>query len=134
MPAKSIRLRRPANCERFASLPFTLAYHSWDFNPAASFQLGENTLVRLGYEHFKDERVADGGAPQYYDTTTAANVVMPGYTIAEAALFYDISENLTLQANVRNLFDKRYYVNAHTNNNITPGSPRAFTAALTARF
>ena len=34
----------------------------------------------------------------------------------------------------RKPFDKDYYLNAHSNTNITPGSPRAVRFALTTRF
>lgn len=61
-------------------------------------------------------------------------VVMPGYTRVDGALFYDVSENVGLQINVENVFNKRYFLYANGNNNITPGSPTAFKAGLTARF
>ena len=38
------------------------------------------------------------------------------------------------QINVENLFDENYYLNAHSNTNITPGSPRGVRFALTTRF
>jgi catecholate siderophore receptor len=61
-------------------------------------------------------------------------VVLPGYTRADAAIFFSISEKWRLQANFQNLFDKQYYLNADNNNNISPGSPRAARVALIARF
>ncbi len=61
-------------------------------------------------------------------------VTLPGYTRADAAVFYSITERIRLQANVENLFDKKYYINADGNNNISPGSPRAIRIGLTARF
>jgi catecholate siderophore receptor len=61
-------------------------------------------------------------------------VVLPGYTRADTAVFYSIGEHWRLQANVQNLFNTRYYVNADNNNNISPGSPRAVRVGLTARF
>ncbi|MDE0879169.1 MAG: TonB-dependent siderophore receptor [Sphingomonas bacterium] len=61
-------------------------------------------------------------------------VAMPGYTRVDAAAFYDVSENLSLQLNVENVFNQRYFLYANSNNNITPGSPTAFKAGLTARF
>lgn len=64
----------------------------------------------------------------------ASNVELPGYTRVDAAVFYKINKNLGVQLNVENLFDKEYYVNAHSNNNITPGSPRAYRVALNASF
>jgi catecholate siderophore receptor len=61
-------------------------------------------------------------------------VVLPGYTRADVAVFYSFNEGWRLQANVENLFDRRYFANADGNNNITPGSPRALRVGLTARF
>jgi catecholate siderophore receptor len=61
-------------------------------------------------------------------------VVLPGYTRADAAVFFFISEKWRLQANFQNLFDKKYYQNADNNNNISPGSPRGARVALVARF
>jgi catecholate siderophore receptor len=61
-------------------------------------------------------------------------VVLRGYTRADAAVYYSLTEHLRVQANVENVFDKKYYLNADNNNNISPGSPRAFRIGLTARF
>jgi catecholate siderophore receptor len=61
-------------------------------------------------------------------------VTLPGYTRADAAVFFALTEKMRLQANVENLFDGKYYVNADGNNNISPGSPRAIRIGLTARF
>lgn len=64
----------------------------------------------------------------------ASNVELPGYTRVDAAVFFKINKNMGVQLNVENLFDKEYYVNAHSNTNITPGSPRAYRLALNASF
>ncbi|MFT3717599.1 TonB-dependent receptor [Pseudorhodoferax sp.] len=64
----------------------------------------------------------------------ASNVALAGYTRFDAAVFFQVDKNLSLQLNVENLFDKAYYANAHSNTNITPGSPRAFRVALNAAF
>ncbi|HEX7315987.1 MAG TPA: TonB-dependent siderophore receptor [Pyrinomonadaceae bacterium] len=61
-------------------------------------------------------------------------VVLPGFTRADAAVYYSFNEQWRLQGNVENLFDNGYFINAHSNTNITPGSPRALRVALTARF
>jgi catecholate siderophore receptor len=61
-------------------------------------------------------------------------VVLPGYTRADAAVFFSITERWRLQANFQNLFDATYYLNADGNNNISPGAPRAARVALIARF
>jgi catecholate siderophore receptor len=61
-------------------------------------------------------------------------VVLPGYTRADGAVFVSLTEGMRLQANVENLFNKRYYANADSNTNISPGSPRGARVGLVARF
>jgi len=61
-------------------------------------------------------------------------VVLPGYTRADAAVFFSITERWRLQANFQNLFDNTYHLNADGNNNISPGAPRGARLALIARF
>jgi catecholate siderophore receptor len=61
-------------------------------------------------------------------------VTLPGYADLDAALYVSLSRRMSLQTNVENLFDKKYYVNADNNTNISPGSPRAVRVALIARF
>jgi catecholate siderophore receptor len=61
-------------------------------------------------------------------------VVLPGYTRADAALYYTINEKLGLQANFENVVGTKYYVHADGNDNISPGSPRAARVALTWKF
>ena len=62
------------------------------------------------------------------------SVRLPGYTRLDAAVFVRLTERLRFQANVENLTDRRYYVNADSNTNISPGSPRALRVGLIARF
>jgi catecholate siderophore receptor len=61
-------------------------------------------------------------------------VTLPGYVRADAALFVSLTPKLRLQANVENIFDKKYFINADSNTNISPGSPRALRVALITRF
>ena len=61
-------------------------------------------------------------------------VVLPGYTRADAALFYSINERTRFQVNMENVLDRKYFTNADNNNNISPGSPRAVRAGLVVRF
>ena len=62
------------------------------------------------------------------------SVTVPGFTRADVALFYSINEKIRLQANVENVTDNRYFVTAHSNNNLTPGYARAIRVGLTTRF
>ena len=61
-------------------------------------------------------------------------VVLPGYTRADAAFYFNATESVALQANFENLFDTNYFVNAHSNDNISPGTPRTVRVALNWRF
>jgi catecholate siderophore receptor len=61
-------------------------------------------------------------------------VVLPGYTRADAAMYYSLNERVGLQANLENIFNKNYFVNADGNDNISPGSPRAARLSLTWKF
>lgn len=66
---------------------------------------------------------------------TGDNLVrLPGYTRVDGALYWTVSDQLQLQANVENLFNTRYFVNAHNNSNILPGAPTTVRVAATARF
>lgn len=61
-------------------------------------------------------------------------VTLPGYTDIDAAAYISLTTRMRLQANIENLFNRTYYVNADSNTNISPGAPRAIRVALTARF
>ncbi|MBX7539832.1 TonB-dependent receptor [Qipengyuania sphaerica] len=59
-------------------------------------------------------------------------VVLPAYWRVDAAAYYTVSERLSLQLNIENLFDEDYYPSAHGDNNIQPGEP--FQARIGVRF
>jgi len=61
-------------------------------------------------------------------------VTLPGYTRVDAAAFFSLNRKLRLQANVENVFDKKYFVNADNNTNISPGFPRTLRIGLTTTF
>lgn len=65
---------------------------------------------------------------------TDNRVVLPGFTRVDAAVFFDVTSALRAQVNVENLLDENYYASAHSNTNITPGSPRAVRFSFTTRF
>jgi catecholate siderophore receptor len=61
-------------------------------------------------------------------------VVLPSFMRVDAAVFVNVTDELRLHANIDNLFDAHYYASAHSNNNITPGSPRGVRVMLSTRF
>ncbi len=61
-------------------------------------------------------------------------VTVPGYTRVDLAAFYTLSRDFRLQANLENAFDRKYWINADSNTNISPGFRRTLRVALTAAF
>ncbi|MFA6219113.1 MAG: TonB-dependent siderophore receptor [Erythrobacter sp.] len=59
-------------------------------------------------------------------------VVLPSYTRVDAAAFYTVTERISLQLNLENLFDEEYYPSAHGDSNIQPAKP--LTAKFAVRF
>jgi catecholate siderophore receptor len=66
--------------------------------------------------------------------TVSNAVVIPSFTRADAALYYDLSDRLTVQLNLENLTGETYFISAHNDNNITPGAPLTGKLTLQARF
>jgi len=66
--------------------------------------------------------------------TISDTVTLPGYTRGDAAVFWTLAAKTRLQLNVENIFDAKYFLNADSNTNISPGSPRAARLALVTGF
>lgn len=60
------------------------------------------------------------------------DVVLPSYWRVDAAAFYTVSEKMSVQLNIENLFDETYYPSAHGDNNIQPADP--FSARIGVRL
>lgn len=61
-------------------------------------------------------------------------VRLKGFTRFDGAVYYKINPSYRVQLNVENILGREYIQTAHNNNNIQPGSPRAFRVSLTANF
>ena len=73
----------------------------------------------------------------YQDQMFAAiddQVTLPSFVRVDAAAYYTVNRWVRLQANVQNVFDREYFPTANSNNNITPGSPRAVRVMVTTGF
>lgn len=66
--------------------------------------------------------------------STDNTVTLPGFVRVDAAVFLRFSKSVHAQLNIENVFDRDYYGTANSNNNITPGSPRALRVGLTKSF
>ena len=84
-----------------------------------------------------NDRIGAGIGVIYRDDVFAAAdnlVTLPAFTRVDGGLFWTVTRQIRAQVNVENLFDTGYYVSAHNNSNIQPGSPRAIRVAMTTRF
>ena len=94
---------------------------------------GQQVSAWARYQLTRQFGIGAGLIHQSRQYTTLTNAVeLPSYARVDAALYYDISPELTLQLNVENLFDATYYPSSHNDNNIQPGEP--FNATLSARI
>ncbi len=64
-------------------------------------------------------------------TSIGNKVKLPDATRVDAAIYYDIRDDLALQLNVENLLDSHFYPSAHNDNNIATSRP--LNARLTIR-
>jgi catecholate siderophore receptor len=69
---------------------------------------------------------------QFASITNA--VALPSYTRVDAAAFYSLSERTSVQLNIENLTDERYWFTAHNDDNITPGSGVLARLTVSTRF
>lgn len=105
--------------------------------PGATVPLTPKHTISLWNRYDLSPRWGFGlGVIHQDDAYTAIDdtVTLPSFTRVDAAAFLRVSERLSAQLNVENLLDARYYPTAHSNNNITPGSPPALRFTLNSRF
>ncbi len=93
------------------------------FSLWSAYQLTPRLGVGVGVTHQSDVFASISNA-----------VILPAFTRVDAAVFLKVTDRLDVQLNIENLLDETYWGTAHNDNNITPGSPRAFRAALTGRL
>ena len=82
-----------------------------------------------------DERIGLGFGVIHQSDQFASfsnDVVLPAYWRVDAAAYYTVSDKLSVQLNIENLFDETYYPSAHGDNNIQPADP--FSARIGVRF
>jgi catecholate siderophore receptor len=66
--------------------------------------------------------------------TISDTVTLPGYVRVDAAGYVRLARGMRLQVNLENVGDRRYFVNADSNTNISPGLPRTLRIALLTAF
>jgi catecholate siderophore receptor len=87
------------------------------------------------YEITPDLGIALGAIWQGRRFAAQDNLVrLPGYARLDGAIYYRVNDNVDVQLNVENLLDTHYFVYAHSNTNISPGSPISARLAMNVRF
>lgn len=66
--------------------------------------------------------------------TPSSNVTLQRFTRLDGAVFYTLNDHWRAQLHLENLLNERYFQYAHSNTNITPGSPRAARIVVSLRF
>lgn len=88
-----------------------------------NFQVTEKFGVGLGMT-YQDE--------SFINNSNSA--VLPSYTRFDAAAYYQVSEDISLQVNVENLTDKLYFPNSHSTHQATVAEPFNARFALNVKF
>ncbi len=95
-----------------------------------------NTFTMWNKYQFTEMWGAGLGVIHYdnFFATSDDTVRLKAFTRVDAAVYFRLDKTWRGQLNIENLFDTRYFATADAPNNITPGSPRAFRASVTASF
>jgi len=84
-----------------------------------------NLGAGLGLHH-------ESNRPSSTASASSAPFMLDGYVLVDAALYYKIGQ-WSAQANIRNIFNERYFPTASLTRT-TPGEPRTFMISLSRRF
>ncbi|HLZ65655.1 MAG TPA: TonB-dependent siderophore receptor [Aliidongia sp.] len=113
-------------------------------NPAAVGKFLLNTArnaINLWTSYYitDDIEVGAGGnwlGKRFADIANTASI--PGYVVWNASVSYKVTDNVTLQLNGENLFDKTYYANSYfasaAENHVIPGAGRTFLFSTSFTF
>ncbi|HVQ31086.1 MAG TPA: TonB-dependent siderophore receptor [Vicinamibacteria bacterium] len=103
---------------------------------ATSAQVPHHTLSLWNHYQFLPRLGAAVGILFRTDmfATIDNTVTLPGYTRLDVAAFYALTKDLRLQANLENALDEKYWLNADSNTNLSPGFGRVLRVGLSARF
>lgn len=109
-------------------------------NPTMTIRAGANTRVSLGYEHFRDERIADRGVPSFNgrpyetDVSTFFGNAEQSPTAVRVNAFtahveHDFGNGLTLSNRTRVADYDKFYQNVYANSAVSPTTGRLAVGA-----
>lgn len=118
------------------------AYLDGEITQTTSAAVAGTTLQQVPEHHITawarydlTERLGIGAGVVHQSSQFASMsnaVLLPSYTRVDAAVFFEVTDSLSLQLKVENLFDEEYYPSAHGDNNIQPAEP--LSASIGARL
>jgi len=88
-----------------------------------SYQISQRFSAAIGVVHRSD-----------MFATISDTVMLPGYTRADIGASFSLSRRVRLQMHLENVTNERYYLNADSNTNISPGTPRSVRFGVATRF
>ncbi len=83
------------------------------------------------------ERLGLGLGATYQDSFFVRednSVEVPDFIRVDAAVYYDLNDDIRLQVNLENLLDENYFPDAHSNDNISTGEPINARLTISGRF
>lgn len=90
------------------------------------------------WNQFKlDDKCGFGLGLVYQDesyTNNSNTSELPSYIRVDASAYYDISDDVRIQLNIENLFDRDYYPNAHSTHQVTVGAPINARIGIIGKF
>ena len=88
-----------------------------------NYYVSPKWAIGLGATYQDESLITDGGS-----------ATLPDYTRVDAAVYYQISENLQVQLNVENLFDEEYYPYAHSTHQVSVGDSMNARLTISGKF
>ncbi|WP_076011550.1 TonB-dependent siderophore receptor [Alteromonas abrolhosensis] len=103
-----------------------------------SAQPDSNASLWINYSPLELEALTVGAGIRYVGESVSENGVIrydtPSYTLGDLMVSYELSDNLDLQLNVRNVTDKKYLTSCLFRGDCFPGVRRTVNASLTYSF
>ena len=103
-----------------------------------SAQPDSNASLWINYSPLDLEALTVGAGIRYVGESVSENGVIrydtPSYTLGDLMVSYELSDNLDLQLNVRNMTDKKYLTSCLFRGDCFPGVRRTVNASLTYSF
>ncbi|WP_394220556.1 TonB-dependent siderophore receptor [Alteromonas gracilis] len=105
---------------------------------ALSAQPDSNASLWLNYSPVELDALIVGAGVRYVGETVSENGTIryetPSYTLGDIMVAYDLSSNLNVQLNVRNVTDKKYLTSCLFRGDCFPGVRRTINASVTYSF